>query len=103
MFRSKTTRAAPSAAITTSFNPCSRGCFARSSTRSALQREGILVSILVLVDVSLEDPGIHSEIRQSGVSILVLVDVSLEEIVQVEGLTSVLVSILVLVDVSLEG
>jgi len=38
-----------------SFNPCSRGCFARRAGGSSLERIRINVSILVLVDVSLED------------------------------------------------
>ena len=85
-----------------SFNPCSRGCFARSLgsggitfsmvlfqslfswmfrskvTSLLLQLPIIAVSILVLVDVSLEDSHCTTSRREPGVSILVLVDVSLE-------------------------
>ena len=85
----------------TSFNPCSRGCFARSlwmkcdwlkilgfnpCSRGCFARRGIcshslvvrLVSILVLVDVSLEVDLLRPTIVDVSVSILVLVDVSLE-------------------------
>src|SRR5208337_1850978 len=59
------------------FNPCSRGCFARR-TKALKPVSPSHVSILVLVDVSLEGhprlPGPPAPL----VSILVLVDVSLE-------------------------
>ena len=61
-----------------SFNPCSRGCFARSWYGRARNLLGE-VSILVLVDVSLEDPNLYGHFGYSPVSILVLVDVSLED------------------------
>ena len=60
-----------------SFNPCSRGCFARRMTIFDPSR--IDVSILVLVDVSLEAVMPSCEGRRAArVSILVLVDVSPE-------------------------
>ena len=85
------------------FNPCSRGCFARRSIGYFIIVRLIFVSILVLVDVSLEVPvcfqhgikglcfnpcsrGCFARRRLNSlmvtvllfVSILVLVDVSLE-------------------------
>ena len=61
-----------------SFNPCSRGCFARR-IRMPILSVCRLVSILVLVDVSLEEHHERLSRAQSCVSILVLVDVSLED------------------------
>ena len=60
------------------------------------------VSILVLVDVSLEESPIKAAVKEVPVSILVLVDVSLEEAVSSGKYANSVVSILVLVDVSLE-
>ena len=62
-----------------SFNPCSRGCFARSRSITRQDKETIRVSILVLVDVSLEALSTGLPLLMNPVSILVLVDVSLEE------------------------
>src|SRR5208283_3447607 len=103
MFRSKSRRS-QYRYCRSRFNPCSRGCFARRIyTRREIERYNP-VSILVLVDVSLEveyiatikeiylfkslfswmfrsKRGIVGESRTGRcVSILVLVDVSLEEI-----------------------
>ena len=61
-----------------SFNPCSRGCCARSQRARIHTRRLYRVSILVLVDVALEA---HHEVLKGDperVSILVLVDVALE-------------------------
>ena len=102
MFRSKT-YSRTDRIHRSSFNPCSRGCFARSlgddlhrvicgvfqslfSWMFRSKRVHIVgslfwvnVSILVLVDVSLEAVVLRSLIQVPCVSILVLVDVSLEE------------------------
>ena len=101
MFRSKT-YSRTDRIHRSSFNPCSRGCFARSlgddlhrvicgvfqslfSWMFRSKRVHIVgslfwvnVSILVLVDVSLEAVVLRSLIQVPCVSILVLVDVSLE-------------------------
>ena len=102
MLRSKLL-AAPVSGFVPSFNPCSRGCCARSvraippgqidllfqslfswMLRSKNDILGLVidrpaVSILVLVDVALEDGSHDQPKRRHGVSILVLVDVALEE------------------------
>ena len=109
------------------FNPCSRGCFARSL--GAIHQPPLipLVSILVLVDVSPEDkeyipPGFDPQFQSlfswmfrpkpslpgvvTGslvVSILVLVDVSPEAVRNTTMPSREGVSILVLVDVSPEA
>ncbi len=64
------------------FNPCSRGCCARSRRIGSCHCDPHRVSILVLVDVALEDEGEEPslEVKAQYVSILVLVDVALEEI-----------------------
>ncbi len=78
MFRSKT-RSTGDTLAAAGFNPCSRGCFARRPKESAvIQADG--VSILVLVDVSLEALLCCMLTYSTTVSILVLVDVSLEAI-----------------------
>ncbi len=87
----------------TGFNPCSRGCFARSVCALSIPRPRSEVSILVLVDVSPEDDRIKRRIIGCTVSILVLVDVSPEVILMVHLSTNSVVSILVLVDVSPEA
>ena len=85
-----------------SFNPCSRGCFARRPVAKSIRLEK-LVSILVLVDVSPEVRRRAPIAGFCGVSILVLVDVSLEDFNPEECAVIVEVSILVLVDVSPEA
>ena len=59
------------------FNPCSRGCCARSRLR-VWKTAGTQVSILVLVDVALEADDADGDPAGLLVSILVLVDVALE-------------------------
>ena len=54
MFRSKNPDSVVYVSTNVSFNPCSRGCFARSFMASPHRSQGCRVSILVLVDVSLE-------------------------------------------------
>ena len=64
---------------------------------------GTKVSILVLVDVALEQwPECRSQLSECEVSILVLVDVALEPYHSCRNLSECQVSILVLVDVALE-
>jgi len=60
-----------------SFNPCSLGCFPRRYCYCGFRSPGC-VSILVLLDVSLEGIRVYCLIRVQVVSILVLLDVSLE-------------------------
>ena len=62
-----------------SFNPCSRGCCARRALQTKLRRIAA-VSILVLVDVALEVRYTGNDTGFPFVSILVLVDVALEAI-----------------------
>ena len=108
-----------------SFNPCSRGCCARSARLKRCHGRS-RVSILVLVDVALEgcrDVHLRRNDRfqslfswmlrskssarrlrnwRGNVSILVLVDVALEDSSMTIFEKGELVSILVLVDVALE-
>ena len=87
-----------------SFNPCSLGCFPRSRGSVRQCSWWIVVSILVLLDVSLEVRFRHQcPCIAPRVSILVLLDVSLEVCtVSKVPQTPRWVSILVLLDVSLE-
>ena len=60
------------------------------------------VSILVLLDESLEDELVQRRNRVREVSILVLLDESLEDLIEPERIDMNIVSILVLLDESLE-
>ena len=83
------------------FNPCFSGTYSRTLRDEAERRGDSRVSILVLVELTLElhQSNLHTE---AVVSILVLVELTLELINGIYYLSNHIVSILVLVELTLE-
>ena len=77
MFSSKTGETMVFHRLIPCFNPCSLGCFPRSPSLRIVHPGG-MVSILVLLDVFLEEDACPCCRRECTVSILVLLDVFLE-------------------------
>ena len=86
-----------------SFNPCSRGCFARSELSVCADPPLQGFQSLFSWMFRSKSRGTRRSFRHYPVSILVLVDVSLEVTIRIPADVRELVSILVLVDVSLEA
>ena len=85
------------------FNPYSNGSYSGSRDIHRLKVSVLIVSILILMEVTLEDCERPMDKAQSlDVSILILMEVTLEELATLIIIPSKAVSILILMEVTLE-